>query len=722
MPRKKSLLTLAIALLFGTVRLVAECSSTVVVQAPPTACKSGTATVAVAAVPGATYAWTVDGGTIAGDAAGDHITIALGTNTTATASVIVTASSCVSHGSGVIALHDPFAVRTSIPEAGAGMPLTIQWNYENGVPARQTISGSDFGVLTLPVGARSYTYTPTTIGSKQIVIDAVMQTASESTPPTSRRRAAAKSPAVASPCAALRTTVPYSVSECLRPNVSVDAPTSAVAGTPFLISVIPQTNAVATWTIFNGSPETATGDSVMVTPGTSGNVHVSVRLTRGSCWNETDRSIAVIAKPVCNNPKAAVSAGPLSCGSAVVNATFTGTPPFRGTWSDGTPFNSNATSLARTVTIPGNYSIASFEDAACAGTASGVAVLPVLGPTATISGKANGCTGVDSVTVKFTGKPPFSGRWTDDTSFVTNEMEIVKPLTVPGLTTLKYGYDGTDCRLSVTGDVVAQVTPKLLRMETFCQSPEFNNVMFVAATFNGEYNLPLTVNWSDGVSTTSNGSPVGRILQPQSTAITYTVASAHDAYCSAILEGPASITIPAAIIPDFSLGIGNICTGATAAASLIAAPPPDAQVTWYAQNATIVSGQGTSSIQYKAGVVGPMLLGCILTFPDGRCPTSHRQAVSVKGDPDATIALAKTEIHAGETVGITIVMNSNVWNWYLDDALKDPITAVGGCGANGSPCQYVYTSSHAGKSTITLHLTGFCPETKDVSIDLNILP
>jgi len=721
MSHNKSL-GVAIASLVLAVRLTAQCSSSIAVQVPLAACKSGTATVAVAAVPGATYAWTIDGGTITGDAAGDHITIALGTNTTATASVTVTAGSCISHGSGVIALHDPFSVRTSIPEAGAGMPLTIQWNYENGSPARQTISGSDFGVLTLPAGARSYTYTPATSGSKQIVIAAVMQTPADSTPASSRHRAAAKNPAAASPCAELRTTVPYTVSECLRPNLSVDAPTSVVTGTPFLISVIPQPNAVATWTIFNGSPETATGNSVMVTPGASGAVQVNVWLTRGSCSNQADRSIDIVAKPVCHDPKAAVAAGPLSCGSAVVNASFTGTPPFRGTWSDGNPFNTNAMSLTRTVTIPGNYSIVSFEDAACAGTSSGVAVLPALGPTATISGKANGCTGVDSVTVKFTGKPPFSGRWNDDTSFVTNDMEIVKPLTVPGLTTLQYGYDGTDCRLSVFGDVVAQVTPKIIQMEKFCQSPEFNNVMFVGATFNGFYSLPLTVNWSDGVSTTDAGSPVWRILQPQPTDITYTVVSAHDAYCSAIIEGSPSITIPAAVIPDFSLGIGSICTGQTAAASLIATPPADAQVSWFAQNATIVSGQGTSSIQYKAGDVGPMLLGCTLTFPDGRCPTSHRQAVSVKGDPNGTIALAKPEIHVGETVGITIVMNSNVWNWYLDDSLNDPIIMIPTCGANGSPCQYLYTSSHVGKSTITLHLTGFCPETKDVSIDLNVLP
>src|SRR5207253_1775934 len=109
MPGMKSFLTLALASLIATVRLAAECAPITVVQVPPTACKSGTATVAVATVPGATYAWTVDGGTISGDATGALITIALGTKDKATASVTVTAGGCTTQGSDVIALHDTFS-------------------------------------------------------------------------------------------------------------------------------------------------------------------------------------------------------------------------------------------------------------------------------------------------------------------------------------------------------------------------------------------------------------------------------------------------------------------------------------------------------------------------------------------------------------------------------------------------------------------------------------
>ena len=180
MPGRKSLLVMALISFLTAVQLRAACSPTVVVQVPATACKSGTATASVIVVPGATYAWTVEGGQIAGDAAGDHISIVLGTNAKATASVTLTAGECVSHGNGVIALHDPFGVHiVTIPAARASEPLTIIWAYDNGTPAQQTISG-DFGLVTLAADVRNYTYTPQKSGSKQFVIDAVMKMAAAS--------------------------------------------------------------------------------------------------------------------------------------------------------------------------------------------------------------------------------------------------------------------------------------------------------------------------------------------------------------------------------------------------------------------------------------------------------------------------------------------------------------------------------------------------------------
>jgi hypothetical protein len=722
---KSTLAFVIISLLTGA-RLMADCSQSVTVQVPAAACKSGTATAAVTGSVGATYAWTVDGGTIVGDSAGDRINISLGTNATATASVTMTSAGCVSHGSGVIALHDPFNVRiAAIPAAHAGEPLTISWAYENGAPAHQTISGADFGNVSLEPSIRSYTYTPQTSGSRQAVIDAALPAQAGSATSGSRQRAVAKSPVSASGCATVRSAMSYSVGLCAEPSVVVDGPASVVAGTSFQLSVRPQPGAVATWTITNGSPATATGDSVTITAGPSGTVGVSVRLARGACVGQLDRGIDITAQAVCNSPKVVVSAGPVGCGSASVNAAFTGTPPFKGMWSDGSQFTTSATTLTRMVTMPGNYSIVSFEDAACAGSSSGVAVISAVGPTATIVGKANSCIGTDKVTVQFTGKPPFSGAWLDGTGFLTSEMQIEKPVTATGPIGVAYGSDGTDCRLGIVGSVQG-IQPVTFRAERFCLSPDFDNVVLVYANIDASllttgFTNPLTVTWSDGVTMSANGYPVYRVgIKPDQTT-TYTIVSGHDANCPAIIGPPASVTVYASAIPDFELGVGDICTGLTRTASLVTPPPNDATVLWFIDNGSIVSGQGTSSVQYQTGVPGTMVLGCTFTYPDSRCPMSHRGTARIDADPVGTLSLAKPQISSGHTVLINFTVDSATWTWYLHDSANQNIPWVGICGAHTN-CLAQYSSTQAGTTNITLEMEGFCSNKKSISVPLTIVP
>lgn len=717
----KSTLAFAIISLLTGARLMADCSPSVTVQVPVAACKSGTATAAVTGLPGATYAWAVDGGTIVGDAAGDRINISLGTTATATASVTMTSAGCVSHGSGVIALHDPFNVRiAAIPAARADEPLTISWAYENGAPAHQTISGADFGNVSLEPSVRSYTYTPQTSGSRQVVIDAALPAQALSAPSGSRQRAVAKSPVSASGCATVRSAMSYEVGLCAEPAVVIDGPASVVSGTSFQLSVRPQPGAVATWTIANGSPATATGDSVTITAGSTGTVGVNVRLTRGACVGQLDRGIDITAQAVCNNPKAVVTAGPVGCGSAIVSAAFTGTPPFKGMWSDGSPFNTSATTLTRMVTVPDNYSIVSFEDAACAGSSSGIAVISAVGPTATIVGKANSCIGTDKITVQFTGKPPFSGAWLDGTGFLTSEMQIEKPVTATGPNGVAYGYDGTDCRLGIVGSVQG-IQPVTLHAERFCLSPDFDNAVLVYATVDTNFTNPLTVTWSDGVTTSADGYPVYRPAVTPDQTTTYTIVSGHDANCPAIIGSPASVTVYASPIPDFELGVGDICTGLTKTASLVTPPPADATVLWFVDNGSIVSGQGTSSVQYQTGVPGTMVLGCTFTYPDSRCPTSHRATARIDADPVGTLNLAKTQISSGETVLITFTIDSATWTWNLHDSANQNIPFIGLCGAHIN-CQAQYSSTVPGTTNITLDMEGFCSNKKSVSVPLTIVP
>jgi hypothetical protein len=275
--------------------------------------------------------------------------------------------------------------------------------------------------------------------------------------------------------------------------------------------------------------------------------------------------------------------------------------------------------------------------------------------------------------------------------------------------------------MTVFGGVQGHPTQKV-HISRFCWPAQFNNPVLLSADFDSYFTAPLTVNWSDGVTTTDIGNPPYRFIDLQQTT-TYSIVSAHDAYCSAVFDGPQSVTVYVSPVPDFILGVGDICVSETKTTSLATPPPADATVHWFIEgDGSIVSGQGTSSIQYKPGAVGTLNVGCTFTFPDDRCPTSGKRAVRVDSDPVGTIALDKPRIHAGETVLITYSVDVAAANWYLEDSLQDSIERQGNCGAH-TMCQALYTSSHGpGTSTINLQMVGFCDNTKTVSVPLTIVP
>jgi hypothetical protein len=704
----------AVSSLVVSLRAAGQCPATATVQAPLNACKSGTATAIVAQIPGATYAWTVEGGEIVGDAGSDQVTIALGTGATATVSVTATSGSCVAHASSTITLHDPFAVHTVIPTGHAAEPLVITWSYENGAPAQQAISGTDFGTVTLAPETRSYTYSPSTSGSKQFVIDALMQTPITPSPSTSKRRAVSKSPYTASTCVNAHTESQYDVSECIEPPLYVNAPQSVATGTKFQLSVVSQPGAVATWTIRNGSPATATGDSVMVTAGAAGTVDFSIRLTRGLCAAQRDSRIAITGAPACN-PTAVVSAGLFSCGAAVVNATFTGTPPFHGTWSDNVAFSSSYPGITRTVTVAGNYSITSFADAACAGTSSGVAVVPLLTPTATVTGNPNSCVGLDSVTVQFRGKPPFAG-YVNDTYFNTSSMQLVAPVTKPGMFSVG-AYDSTGCSMAVIGSVMGVPRPQIYLFSD-CLSQQQPPREFVGVDVSGT--PPYSVTMSDGTILT--GSQTMGLPPPLTQPTTFTAVSGHDAFCPAVLVRPSVTVYPPSPPPNFQLGVSNLYCITTGAVSLATPPPVGATVVWNVVNGTIVSGQGTSTMQYNTGFPGTMQVSCSFTYGDQGCTTTTTAApVRIDGAPVGTVSLAKPQIYVGDTVLITFTFDNAAGSWNLSDSKQDNITVLGSCSPN-TPCQALYTSSHGtGQSTVTLEMDGYCGTSRTATAQLTIV-
>jgi len=104
-----------------------------------------------------------------------------------------------------------------------------------------------------------------------------------------------------------------------------------------------------------------------------------------SCsYVETRRDLHV--KPPCSSPTATVIGGGTACGSAVIRAEFTGTPPFSGRWSDGATFQTTTSQITRSVSASGTYRIDAFEDAACSGRSFGSATVQILStPSASVA-------------------------------------------------------------------------------------------------------------------------------------------------------------------------------------------------------------------------------------------------------------------------------------------------------------------------------------------------
>src|SRR5437763_7652057 len=73
---------------------------------PASACKNGTATAATAAIAGATYDWSVDGGSIIAGAGTERITIRFSGAADARVAVTITSGGASSTSAGTIPLRD----------------------------------------------------------------------------------------------------------------------------------------------------------------------------------------------------------------------------------------------------------------------------------------------------------------------------------------------------------------------------------------------------------------------------------------------------------------------------------------------------------------------------------------------------------------------------------------------------------------------------------------
>lgn len=158
------------------VAAAATCAPIVPVRVPLLACRFGTAEAQVEPIPGATYAWTVEGGTIVSGNGTHSVLLGFGGAFSAATRVTVTHDGCVSTGAAVLNLRDPLQATISTPDANVGTPVRLTWSYNRVEPILTQILHLPDGAapIRLAQDVRSYVFTPTTEGAKTVKLTAAL--------------------------------------------------------------------------------------------------------------------------------------------------------------------------------------------------------------------------------------------------------------------------------------------------------------------------------------------------------------------------------------------------------------------------------------------------------------------------------------------------------------------------------------------------------------------
>ena len=693
------------------------CPSTVPMIVPSSACRFGTAAVAVDPVPGASYSWSIEGGSFLAGSGTERVTVALEGGDSVKLSVAIVAPGCTQSAAGVIALRDSFQIARIDAGAGAlGQSRTIAWSYANGAPSSQVLTGSDFGTVALAADARSYSYVPATEGEKNLVLEARSGAA-----PTTRRRASGKGPAGASDCSTARVTATYHV-DCAPPDATIIAPSATNIETPFTARVNVDATASASWTIANGTPATATGPSVTIKPAGTSPVDIGVTVVSGSCSAKATKRVAVDGTFACDNPTVTVAVLSNDCNDTVLQARFVGKAPFTGRWSDGQQFSTNDRTLQRSVTAAGSYSIASFSDAICAGTPSNsVTVTPKI-VKATLSAP-NGACATNTIVATFVGTPPFAGTWSDGVAFNSDTTQMTRTAASAGLLSLSF-HDSTCPFMQNSNTLLIDDGVITVSFDRSSAQNCTNTVVVDADVAGGT--PPFSITWLDGVTQSQPaGSSVTHFVRSFSVPLpsgTFGVASGHDAVCKLRLAPSSMVSATGKPSAVFSTS-GTFCPGTNATATLYNTPPAGASIVWTIQNGSIVSGQGTRSITFT-GNPGSGALTCQITTADGCTDASGTNPfwTPPPNVPKLTLAPDST-VPVGTTVTVSWPFDTTVLQYTITASTSGNQPTTPSCSYNTHVCSSTYLAKTAGTVALTVHAYGRCGgSTVDGTAMLTVTP
>jgi hypothetical protein len=246
----------------------------------------------------------------------------------------------------------------------------------------------------------------------------------------------------------------------------------------------------------------------------------------------------------------------------------------------------------------------------------------------------------------------------------------------------------------------------------------------VAADFTGT--APFQGRWSDGVTFVTNDAHIERSV---TRAGTYRITSFRDANCAGPATGSATVSavppVPQVFV-DQSTEDGTYygfdsCPNLVRTARVVSFVPAGYEVIWSIDNGTIVSGQGTTVMQFTGTNPGPTPVSAVLRNTADGCSSQAGTFpyLVTNGPPEVSISVEPATIGPGGTAIVTLTRNQYARSGSVSASL--PYDNVVPIDDDGTTTHYEYRSaSGPGVSTITASFANACNESAQASTTLTI--